>query len=94
MKMFAPVINRNSSGLANKVLPSCHAERSRAAVALESCIMAVIHNDVFDTLAQTHKTEDIALHGFLEKLMADQFEVCGTSPNLQVQVSSGETTCA
>ena len=68
-------------------MQSCRAERSRAAVALESCIMAVIHNDIFAALAQTHQAEDVALHAFLEQLMADQSEVCCSSPNLQVQVS-------
>ena len=64
----------------------CPADRSRAAVALESCVLAAMHHDVFEALAQSHKAEDIALHAFLEQLMAEQYEVCGSSPNLHLQV--------
>lgn len=65
----------------------CHAERSKAAIALENCVMAAIHNQVFDTIAQIHKAEDTALHAFLEQLMAGQYDLYGTSPDLHVQVS-------
>ena len=57
------------------------------AVALESCIMDVIHSTVFEAAAQRHRAEDIALHAFLEQLMAGEYELYGTSPDLQVRVS-------
>ena len=63
------------------------AERSKAAIALENCVMAAIHNQVFDNIAQVHKAEDTALHAFLEQLMAGQYDLYGTSPDLHVQVS-------
>ncbi len=63
------------------------AERSKAAIALENCVMAAIHNQVFDNIAQIHKAEDTALHAFLEQLMAGQYDLYGTSPDLHVQVS-------
>ena len=57
------------------------------AVALESCIMDAIHSTVFEAAAQRHRAEDIALHAFLEQLMAGEYELYGTSPDLQVRVS-------
>ena len=65
----------------------CLAERSKAAIALENCVMAAIHSQVFDNIAHIHKAEDTALHAFLEQLMAGQYDLYGTSPNLHVQVS-------
>ena len=64
------------------------AERSKAAIALENCVMAAIHSQVFDNIAQIHKAEDTALHAFLEQLMAGQYDLYGTSPDLHVQVSA------
>lgn len=49
--------------------------------------MAAIHSQVFDNIAHIHKAEDTALHAFLEQLMAGQYDLYGTSPNLHVQVS-------
>jgi hypothetical protein len=49
--------------------------------------MAAIHNQVFDNIAQIHKAEDTALHTFLEQLMAGQYNLYSTSPDLHVQVS-------
>lgn len=57
------------------------------AIALESCIMDAIHSTVFDAAAQPHRAEDIALHAFLEQLMAGKYELYGTSPDLGVRVS-------
>ena len=51
--------------------------------------MAAIHSQLFDSIAQIHKAEDTALHAFLERLMAGQYDLYGTSPNLHVQVSVG-----
>ena len=48
--------------------------------------MAAIHSTVFDAAAQIHRADDIALHAFLEQLMAGQYDVYGTSPDLRVQV--------
>ena len=62
------------------------AGNTKAAIALESCLMAAIHNTVFDAAAQIHRADDIALHAFLEQLMAGQYDICGTSPDLHVQV--------
>lgn len=50
--------------------------------------MAAIHNEVFESVAQTHKADDIALHGFMEQLLAGEYDVSGTSPDLGVQVST------
>lgn len=57
------------------------------AIALESCIMDAIHSTAFQAAAQRHRAEDIALHAFLEQLMAGEYELYGTSPDLQVRVS-------
>ena len=57
------------------------------AIALESCIMDAIHSTVFEAAAQMHRPEDIALHAFLEQLMAGKYELYGTSPDLRVKVS-------
>ncbi|DBA86794.1 TPA: hypothetical protein ACH3X2_005378 [Trebouxia sp. C0005] len=73
-----------------RILDGSHSstsERSKAAIALENCVMAAIHNQVFDTIAQIHKAEDTALHAFLEQLMAGQYDLYGTSPDLHVQDS-------
>lgn len=48
--------------------------------------MAAIHTTVFEAAAQMHRADDIALHAFLEQLMAGQYDVYGTSPDLRVQV--------
>lgn len=48
--------------------------------------MATIHNTAFGAAAQVHRADDIALHAFLEQLMAGQYDICGTSPDLHVQV--------
>ena len=69
-----------------------HTDRSRAAIALESCVMAAIHNEVFESVTQTHKADDIALHGFMEQLLAGEYDVSGTSPDLWVQVSTDTDT--
>lgn len=49
--------------------------------------MASIHTQVFERIAEIHKAEDIALHAFLEQLMAGQYNLCGTSLDLHIQVS-------
>ncbi|KAL0050827.1 hypothetical protein WJX82_007905 [Trebouxia sp. C0006] len=71
---------------------SSTSERSKAAIALENCVMAAIHSQVFDNIAQIHKAEDTALHAFLEQLMAGQYDLYGTSPNLHVQDSDEAIT--
>lgn len=76
-----------------RILDGSHSstsERSKAAIALENCVMAAIHNQVFDNIAQVHKAEDTALHAFLEQLMAGQYDLYGTSPDLHVQDSGSE----
>ncbi len=50
--------------------------------------MAAIHKEVFENVAQMHKADDIALHGFLAQLMAGQYDVYRTSPDLRVQVET------
>lgn len=62
------------------------AGRAKMAIALESCIMDAIHSTVFEVAAQRHRAEDIALHAFLEQLMAGEYELYGTSPDLQIRV--------
>lgn len=49
--------------------------------------MEALHNKVFQAAAQLHRAEDIALHAFLEQLMAGAVELHGTSPDVHVQVS-------
>ena len=56
--------------------------------------MASIHNQVFERIAEIHKAEDIALHAFLEQLMAGQYHLCGTSPDLHIQVSNSSAPVA
>lgn len=48
--------------------------------------MEAIHSKVFQAVAQIHRAEDIALHAFLEQLMAGQVELCDSS-DVHVQVS-------
>lgn len=50
--------------------------------------MEAIHSTVFQAAAQQHRAEDVALHAFLEQLMAGEYELYGTSPDLQIRVSS------
>ena len=64
------------------------AEQRRAtAIALESCVMAAIHRDTFANLATKHQDEDVALQASLVQLMEGQYDIYGTSPDLQVQAS-------
>lgn len=49
--------------------------------------MEALHNKVFQATAQLHRAEDIALHAFLEQLLAGKVELHGTSPNVHAQVS-------
>ena len=46
-----------------------HAGRTKAAIALESCIMAAVHTTVFQATAQHYRANDADLHAFLEQLM-------------------------
>ena len=75
----------------------CHAERSRAAVALESCVMAVIHNEVFVALAQPHQAENIALHSFLEQPInlrfAAQVQTCKSRSVMTVCIQTSHPYC-
>lgn len=49
--------------------------------------MDAIHSSTFGAAAQRHRAEDIALHAFLEHLMAGGYELYATSPDLRVRVS-------
>ncbi|KAL3147225.1 hypothetical protein ABBQ32_002720 [Trebouxia sp. C0010 RCD-2024] len=62
--------------------------RAKVAIALESCVMEALHNKVFQATAQLHRAEDIALHAFLEQLLAGKVELHGTSPNVHAQDST------
>ena len=65
----------------------CPAETRRAAaIALESCAMATIHQQIFAAVIKKHQAEDTALQMFLGHLLKGQYSVYGTSPDLQVQV--------
>ena len=64
------------------------------AIALESCIMDAVHSTVFEAAAQRHRADDIALHAFLEQLMAGEYKLYGTSPDLQIRVCSLSSSSA
>ena len=70
------------------------AGRAKVAIALESCVMEAIHNKVFQAAEQLHRAEDVALHAFLEQLMAGEVDLPGISPDVQVQVSHLHLTSA
>lgn len=63
------------------------AESRRAAgIALESCAVAAIHQQVFNSMKEKHQAQDFALQVFLGQLLGGQYSINGTSPNMQVQV--------
>lgn len=91
-------LHASATALQLKALPTTYitqqdgicliAEQHRsAAIALESCAMAAIHEQVFACVVEKHAARDLALQAFLGQLLGGQYTLYGTSPDMQVKVS-------